>query len=478
VYILSSFRMERIGTATMTFAGFSVSVSSGRYAHLDLSSYDSACTSFAAALQAAAVTAGATNALVVYSRAAHTYTLSNGGGSFTITFGATTAGKVMQRILGFTVLTSTGASHTSGVRPYYVLVPAIDGRSRYTALRHEARSTRRQTDDGRGYVNGPTEPVYSGRWEHWHEPLAAVFAYAASPSAPWTWEHLWLHAGRWQEYLFIRPDADCTEPPGIWQLTMADFDESTHERQFTDGDFAWKIRLDATRLDAFTYPLELFGSSLKLWLDRSRQITYGTSPAVSAWRDLTTNANNASQSTAAQQPTVATEGLDFDGTNDTLSIADAASLAQTTALTLFFSIVPDVVTGNKVPVSKSASGGGSWSVQTNVAALRMHIGTPGSTFGEGGTMVASAPQRVVVVYDGTASGNANRLRMWLNGTQLSLSFTGTIPATISAGTAAVTLGAFSNAAQYFDGKTRCVGIADVVASAAEIASLNAYMVHV
>lgn len=247
MYITSSFRMERIGTATMTWDGTTVSVTTGRYAHEQMTVGSQLCESFAVALQAAAIAAGEASATASYSSTTHAYTLSNGGGSFAIAFPATTAGALMASILGFSA-GATATSHVSTIRPAYVLVPEIDGRSRYTGLRHEQRTTRRQSDDGRGYALGPTSPVVVGQWEHWHEPLAAVYTHAATAAAPWTWEALWLHAGRWQEFLIISPPTGDSEPLGVWQMKTPDFDESTHERQFPDGDFAWKVRFFGVRL--------------------------------------------------------------------------------------------------------------------------------------------------------------------------------------------------------------------------------------
>jgi hypothetical protein len=254
VYILSSFRMERIGVATMTWDGTSVSVATGRFAHVLMAADgNTVADEFAAALQAACVAAGKASATVSYSTTTHAYTLSNGGGSFAISFPGTSAGSVMAQILGFTA-GATATSHTSTVRPYYVVVPAIDGRSRYTGLRHEQRTTRRQADDGRGYAVGPSVPVVVGQWEHWHEPLAAVFNYAATSAVPWTWEALWLHAGRWQELVLVQPLTADAEPAGVWQMRTPDFDESTHERQFPDGNFAWKVRFSGVRLGDKTDP--------------------------------------------------------------------------------------------------------------------------------------------------------------------------------------------------------------------------------
>lgn len=247
MYYLSSFRIERIGTLTITWAGTDVSVTTGHYCHVTLASYAATCTAFAAALQAALVTAGFASATVSYSTTTHAYTLSNGGGSFAIAFTAGSAGTRLARVLGFTT-GATATSHTSTVRPYYVIVPQHDGRSRYPGLRNDSRTVRRRSDAGLGFALGPSTPSVATQWEHWNEPLAATLEYAASSARPWTWQHLWNHAGPWQEYLVIGMPSGDTEPVGIWQLTTPDWEAGTHERQFPDGNFAWKIRFAGTRL--------------------------------------------------------------------------------------------------------------------------------------------------------------------------------------------------------------------------------------
>lgn len=253
MYYAPTFRLERIGSVAIVWQGTTVTLSAGRYCHVNIAAYDGATQSFAEVLEAALVTAGYASATVSYSTSSHAYTLSNGGGSFTVSFPATDAGRLMARILGRST-GATSASIVSDVRPYYVLVTEIDGRSRYTGLRHEARFVRRQSDDGIGYALGPSTEVVTGQWEHWHEPLAAVFRYAATSSAPWTWEHFWLHAGRWQELIYVVPPSDDPEGAAVWQLIRPDFDDSTHERQFADGDFAWKVRVSAVRLGGIDVP--------------------------------------------------------------------------------------------------------------------------------------------------------------------------------------------------------------------------------
>lgn len=72
-------------------------------------------------------------------------------------------------------------------------------------------------------------------------------------------------------------------------------------------------------------------NNLQLWLRADAGVTTsGTN--VTGWADQTTNANHASQGTAAAQPTLVTNALNgkpvvrFDGTNDFMSIPDSASL--------------------------------------------------------------------------------------------------------------------------------------------------------
>ena len=249
MYLISSFRLERIGSLSMVFDGATVTLSTGRFAHVSFATYDASCTAFAAALQAALVTAGKASATVSYSTTTHAYTLSNGGGSFAISFSVGGAGTRMARVLGFTT-GATATSHVSTVRPYYVIVTALDARVSYGGLADVEMGERRQADDGRGYVLTPTTVPQEGMWEHHHEPRAAVYDYAASSSAPWTWSHFFRHCGPWQEYFTVGLEAGDPEPAGVWQLRKTRFDRSTHERQWKDADIAWRIRIDAVRLSS------------------------------------------------------------------------------------------------------------------------------------------------------------------------------------------------------------------------------------
>ncbi len=87
---------------------------------------------------------------------------------------------------------------------------------------------------------------------------------------------------------------------------------------------------------------------------------------------------------------------------------------------------------------------------------------------------------MIHAYDGGATGDANRLRLWQSGAAQSLTFVGLpIPATITPGASPLTIGAFSNPLQFFDGRIRALVIViGVVPTAAQIAALDSYLAGV
>ncbi|HEX2675190.1 MAG TPA: hypothetical protein VHM19_01085, partial [Polyangiales bacterium] len=129
--------VARIGTLQVKVtdsATFEVSITTGTYAHATLASVDASYTDFATALAAAlnTGTAGARVYSVSYNGASGFYTVSATGGNFSLSFTTTTssdAGIRMRRLLGMSGNRSSAATYSSQVRPYYVLLPAIAGRS-------------------------------------------------------------------------------------------------------------------------------------------------------------------------------------------------------------------------------------------------------------------------------------------------------------------------------------------------------------
>jgi len=245
------------------------------------------------------------------------------------------------------------------------------------------------------------------------------------------------------------------------------------------GPFAGALPWEAQGPQSVTdNPITIFGAAnVALMLDYTLGITLGTPPAVAAWADQSGNANNASQGTAGNRPDLVATGLDFNGTTDNLSIADAANLDNTTRLIVGVSFIPDVVTGNRCPITKSTTVTGSWALQSSLAAMRMHFGAVGTAFSEGGTMTAGVLQRMIHEYDGGGATNALKLQQYLNSaTATVLAFTGTIPTSIVNGANAVKVGSWENDLQHFDGVIKRVAVINgVISTAAQRARLDAWL---
>lgn len=219
-------------------------------------------------------------------------------------------------------------------------------------------------------------------------------------------------------------------------------------------------------------PFSAMGSDLALWLDW-KDLARGT---VSSWVDKTVNANNAAQGTSGNRPLIAKFGVRFDGTDDYMTITDHATLDATTNLTVGYCINSDDISGNKVPICKSSTGAGSWSVQSNAAKVRFHCGAPGSNFAETTNDISVADVSIgfIWVYDGSLATNADRLKLYVNGVQVDLSFTGTIPSALTATSDNITIGAYSNPAQYYKGAIHAIALSLTSLTQAQVTDLNAY----
>lgn len=223
-------------------------------------------------------------------------------------------------------------------------------------------------------------------------------------------------------------------------------------------------------------PVTIFGTTLVAAFDHRRRIT-ATGGAVSVWRDHGRNDNTAINGTGNQQPLLAADGVNFDGTNDNLAAASNGSLNSGASMTIGLRCKPDVAVGTLVLFSRSSSTTGGWSVQMNGTALRMSVGNPGTNFGEVASAIAAGTERTYVwVYDGTGVANADRLKLWIDGVSQSVSFTGTIPASVPAAAVDLSLGCFSGPdGSYFDGRIKAAFIANAVASSTQRAAAEAYL---
>lgn len=121
---------------------------------------------------------------------------------------------------------------------------------------------------------------------------------------------------------------------------------------------------------------------------------------------------------------------------------------------------------------------GCWAFQTSNSSasdLMAFIATSLTDDGSGCTakssllgLVAGTFYHIAWVYDGTAVGNANRLKLFVDGVAQTLTFGGTVPASLTASSAFVRLGDFENLSRFWDGLLDEFGIWNRPLSQAEM----------
>jgi len=197
------------GTAEITYAA-------GVFTHTDISSVDSGFSPFGAQL-ATDLNADATLSISDYrvtwnGTTGYTLDTTASGTSFAVAFStATTAehGTNLRRLLGFSDDSASAASHSSNVRPYYLVIPAIQGRSSYTRERESPDIVNEAiADDGSRVFIAKATADLVGSWVHPAEieTTPAVFSAAGTPThkamvdagtvandVPWSWQHSFEH---------------------------------------------------------------------------------------------------------------------------------------------------------------------------------------------------------------------------------------------------------------------------------------------
>jgi hypothetical protein len=237
------------------------------------------------------------------------------------------------------------------------------------------------------------------------------------------------------------------------------------------------MRRDRRRSAVAISPRSIFGSSLAAWYQFNRGITLGTPPEVAAWADQSGRANDLVQTTVASRPFTAADGVDFDGIDDNIAAPSSSTLDVVSALTVAIRVKPDVVTSNRCPIARSLTTAGTWSAQTNNAAMRFHFGAPGVNTGEAASQLTAGVEVTLVwVYAGGGATNADRLQLWRDGVLQTQTYSGTIPATATNTANTLSIGSFSSATgQFWDGRIKGAVVAIASATTAQRTALERYL---
>lgn len=186
----------------------------GTYCHTSLDDMvfgDGSYDDFASALQGALNTAstGAGSYTVTFS-ASTGYTIAYDAGNFSLTFSTCaipTQGSRMRAILGMTGDRSGAATYSSQARPYFLILPAIAGRSDVSDdYEPDSLASEAIGDDGTGNVVGPTTAEKRIDWQQPGDQDLPSIAYTSfgtgtpihkryvTSAVPWSYEHAWEHA--------------------------------------------------------------------------------------------------------------------------------------------------------------------------------------------------------------------------------------------------------------------------------------------
>ena len=157
----------------------------------------------------------------------------------------------------------------------------------------------------------------------------------------------------------------------------------------------------------------------------------------------------------------------FDGSNDYVNAGEHAWLKGASAFTIEGWIKVNQWKNWSKPIGKGSAVG--FELGSNTGSLYAMVRTNGNTYGNTGNVLTVGDwHHIAMVYDGIQSGNANRLKIYVDGVSQSLSFGGTIPATAPTNDDPFTFGGRS-AGQFFPGAADNVRIWSKALSASEIA---------
>lgn len=169
--------------------------------------------------------------------------------------------------------------------------------------------------------------------------------------------------------------------------------------------------------------------------------------------------------------------FEFDGSSDFINISDSASLSPTNEISIVLWAKQDSVTSDKALITKwEHDTQDTWYIQVFGTALEIaiadNITDRGAKYGypASGTWTVGWTH-VAVVYDGSGATNADKLKLYQNGTELAMSYTGTIDSSLTDSTAPVKIGSFSGTFErYWNGVIDDVHIYNRALTADEISA--------
>ena len=178
-------------------------------------------------------------------------------------------------------------------------------------------------------------------------------------------------------------------------------------------------------------------SGLVLHIDPSNPRCYPGSG--STLFDLSGGGNNGTLTNGASVITNgAGRAVNFDGVDDYVNCGDPAFFSGASQISISIWVYPRQARQFAGIATKDphTNGNNRFGIFTGFSGtdISVNCGT-GNTYGYGGTMTLNSWNNLMLVFDGTQTGNANRIKGYINGRQVSLTFSGPIPSITPTNTA-------------------------------------------
>jgi hypothetical protein len=178
--------------------------------------------------------------------------------------------------------------------------------------------------------------------------------------------------------------------------------------------------------------------------------------------DASGNANNGTNSGATLMAAGKRNyAYTFDGSSSYVDMGDMPSTESQSQLSWAFWVKPNSLSTTDCLLCKANNSGGqyAWTAQTGAGDSTKILGSVDSTGSSGndyaqtpaGMLVNGTWTHVVMVFDGTQGANATKFKIYVNGIQKTLDFSGTVPSATVATTSNVRMGATADGNRYFNG---------------------------
>ena len=164
-----------------------------------------------------------------------------------------------------------------------------------------------------------------------------------------------------------------------------------------------------------------------------------------------------------------TYSMAFDGTDDYIDCGDVAVVDGASALTLSGWIKPANTTDTQVLVSKFTDSNNRTNIGISADVLYFNVSSGGGKYA---TVAFTDTEwnHIVMVFDGSGTGNTGRLKGYVNGVAQTLSYTGTIATTLADnGSNPFTIGRQDS--EYTEGNIDEVAVFDTALDASTIISI-------